>query len=194
MKIERPKPIQPTPGHAKKVFEGTIFDTYQWEQELFDGSTATFEKVKRPDTANVIPVTDEGKLIITEQEQPGERPFIGTLGGRIDDGETPLDAAKRELLEESGYEAEKFTLWYSIQPLAKIDWAIYTFIAKGLSKNQGAQPDAGEKIKLKYLTFDEFIDLAARENFRDGEIALKIFQSMNNPKNFAEMKKLFLED
>ena len=194
MKIKRPESVRPIPKHAKRVFKGVMFDTYQWEQELFDGSTATFEKVKRPDTVNVIPITDEGKIIVTEQEQPGERPFISTLGGRIDEGEDPLGAVKRELLEESGYEAGKFTLWYAVQPLAKVDWAVYIFIAKDLNKKQDAQPDAGEKIKLMYLTFDKFVDLAAQERFRDGEIALKIFQSVSDPEKFVEMKKLFLED
>lgn len=191
MDIERPKPKQPTPPHAKKVFEGEIFDVYQWEQELFDGSTATFEKIKRLDTVSVIPVTDEGNLVVTEQEQPGDEPFIGVIGGRVDEGEDPLEAAKRELLEESGYEAEKFTLWFSVQPLAKVDWAIYSFIAKDLNKKHEGQPDAGEKIKLIELTFDKFIDLAAQKNFRDYEISLKIFQSMNDSKNFSEMKSLF---
>ena len=45
------------PEHAKKVFSGVMFDVYQWEQEMYDGSTATFEKLTRPDTAQVIPVT-----------------------------------------------------------------------------------------------------------------------------------------
>ncbi|KKP89624.1 MAG: NUDIX hydrolase [Candidatus Moranbacteria bacterium GW2011_GWC2_37_73] len=38
MKIEKPKSTQLIPEHAKKVFSGTFFDVYQWEQEMFDGS------------------------------------------------------------------------------------------------------------------------------------------------------------
>lgn len=58
------------------MFKGVIFDVYQWEQEMFDGTTQTFEKLKRPDTIMVIPVTEDGKIILTEQEQPGKKPFI----------------------------------------------------------------------------------------------------------------------
>ena len=110
MKIERPKSKQPIPENAKLVFKGQIFDVYQWEQELFDGSRATFERLKRPDTAVVFGVLPDGKILLTEQEQPGKPPYIGATGGRIDKGEEPLAAAKRELLEESGYEASEFIL------------------------------------------------------------------------------------
>src|SRR3990167_5482373 len=134
MKIERPKSKQPIPPNAKRVFKGVIFDVYQWEQKMFDGSKATFEKLKRPDTVVVFPILPDGRIILTEQEQPGKAPFIGATGGRVDEGEEVLAAAKRELLEESGYEAEEFILWQAEHPASKIDWVIYTFIAKGLKK------------------------------------------------------------
>jgi ADP-ribose pyrophosphatase len=94
MEIERPKSKQPIPENAKKVFEGIIFDTYQWQQEMYDGTKKTFEKLKRPDTVIVFPVLPDGKIILTEQEQPGKEPFIGATGGMVDDGEEILEAAK----------------------------------------------------------------------------------------------------
>jgi hypothetical protein len=136
MNIQRPKSKQPIPDYAKRVFKGVIFDVYQWEQEMYDGTKATFEKLKRPDTVVVFPVLPDGRILLTEQEQPGKEPFIGATGGRVDEGEEILAAAKRELLEESGYEAEKYTLWHAAQPASKIEWAVYLFIAKGLKKLQ----------------------------------------------------------
>lgn len=134
MSIVRPISDQPLPEHAKKVFSGKLFDVYQWEQELYDGGKATFEKLKRPDTVIVFPVLDNGKILLTHQEQPGQALFIGTPGGRVDEGEDVLEAAKRELLEETGYEASELILWDARQPFTKIDWAVYTFIAKGLKR------------------------------------------------------------
>lgn len=110
MNIKRPSSKQPIPANAQKVFKGKLFDIYQWKQELFDGKKVTFEKLKRPDTVNVIPITSNGEIVISEQEQPGTDPFIGCLGGRIDEGEEPLEAAKRELLEETGMEASEYVL------------------------------------------------------------------------------------
>src|SRR3989344_1513944 len=99
MKIQRPESKQPMPDDAKKVFNGKIFDVYQWEQELYDGTKVTFEKLKRPDTVVVFPVLDDGRIILTEQEQPNKKNFIGATGGRVDEGQDGFMAAKRELLE-----------------------------------------------------------------------------------------------
>lgn len=74
MKIERPKSLQPMPENAKRVFKGIIFDVYQWEQEMFDGGKETFEKLKRPNTVVVFPVFPDGRIMLTEQEQPGKAP------------------------------------------------------------------------------------------------------------------------
>lgn len=192
MKIKRPLSKRPIPKNAKQVFKGKIFDVYQWQQELFDGSLATFEKIKRSDTVNVIPVTKEKKIILAEQEQPGEEPFIGTLGGRIDKGEMPLEAAKRELLEETGYKADKYLLWDAAQIFPKVDWAVYTFIAKGCAKVGEMKLEAGERIKLRLVSFDEFLEIIFQENFRDFEIAIKIFRMMKDKRKLEETRKLFL--
>lgn len=191
MKLEKPKSKQPIPDNAKKVFKGVIFDVYQWEQDMYDGSKATFEKLKRPDTVIVFPVLPDGKILLTEQEQPGKEPFIGATGGRVDEGEDTLTAAKRELLEESGYEAEEFILWDAQHPTSKIDWVVYTFIAKGLKKIADLDLDAGEKIQLKPVTFDEFIDLGTNEKFAEKEIIFKLLEAKLYPEKKEELRKLF---
>lgn len=193
MNIQRPKSNQPIPPHAKRVFKGVMFDVYQWEQELFNGKKEIFEKIKRPDTVNVIPVTTDGKIVISKQKQPGTTPFLGGLGGRIDEGESPLQAAKRELLEEAGMEANEYVLWDAIQPSDKIEWAIYSFIAKGCKKIQEPHLDAGEDIELMDVSFDEFLKLTANEQYRDLEVSLKVFRMINDPKKLEETRKLFLE-
>ncbi len=193
MNIQRPKSKQPIPSHAKKVFKGVMFDTYQWEQEMFDGTKAIFEKIKRPDTVVVFPVLPDGKIILTEQEQPGKIPFIGATGGRVDEGEDILSAAKRELLEESGYEAEEYILWDSQHPVGKIDWVVYTFIAKKLKKVADLNLDAGEKIKLLPLTLDELIDVATDKNtyFAEQEIVFKFLEAKFDSGKKKELEELF---
>lgn len=191
MDIERPQSKQPIPPHAKRVFKGVIFDVYQWEQEMFDGTRAIFEKLKRPDTVVVFPVLPDGKIILTEQEQPGKKPFIGATGGRIDEGEDVMTAAKRELLEESGYIAEEFILWDSQQPISKIDWAVYTFVAKKLKKVADLNLDAGEKIKLKSVTLDELIEIGGQDNFYEKEVAFKLFEAKYNPEKRKGLEELF---
>jgi len=191
MQIERPKSKQPIPDDARRVFRGVVFDVYQWEQELFDGTKTTFEKLKRPDTVVVFPVLDDGRIVLTEQEQPGKEPFIGATGGRVDEGEGILEAAKRELLEESGYEASRFHLWDAQQPISKIDWTVFVFIAKGLKQVADMSLDAGERIELKPVSFDEFVEIGLSERFGEKEIAPSLYEAKLDPDKMAELRKLF---
>src|SRR3989338_296819 len=123
------------PPQAKKVFAGQIFDVYQWDQTLFDGTTAVFEMLKRPNSVEVI-ATSGDKILVAEEEQPGRPPFYTLVGGRQEVGEPPEDAGKRELLEESGCISHDWELYKEFQPTSKIDWTIYIYIARGCTVAQ----------------------------------------------------------
>lgn len=191
MKIERPKSNQPIPENAKCVYKGKIFDVYQWEQEMYDGTKKTFEKIKRPDTVVVFPVLDDGKILLTEQEQPGKEPFIGACGGRVDEGEDILEAAKREFLEETGYEAKEYVLWKAEHPASKIDWVVYFFIARGCKKITDQSLDGGEKIDLKKVTFDELLQIGRDKKFGEREIVQDLYEALLDPIKYEELKQLF---
>ena len=175
MDIERPKSKQPIPAHAKRVFSGRIFDVYQWEQEMFDGTLSTFEKIKRPNTLMVIPTIGD-KIIISKQEQPGHKRDLGFLGGRQNPNESPESGAKRELLEESGLSSADWELYKTFEPHAKLDWILYYFVARDCQKVQEQNLDAGEKIRTFGVNFDEFIDLILQDNFYGTDFALHIAQ------------------
>lgn len=191
MEIQRPLSKQPIPPDAKRVFKGVMFEVYQWEQAMFDGSKETFEKLRRPDTVVAFPVLPDGRIIMTEQEQPGKPFFIAAPGGRVDDGEEVLAAVQRELMEETGYQAAEFILWTAGQPASKIDWAVYTFVAKGLKKVGDQELDAGERIKLKIVTLDELLALATDENFAEKEIIPRLLEAKFDPKKMTELRRLF---
>lgn len=190
MNIERPKSKQPLPENAKLVFKGIVFDTYQWEIDGYDGSKKIFEKLKRPDTAMIVPVTEDGKIIIGIQEQPNKPLFTGLIGGRFDEGEEPLEVAERELLEETGYKAKEWLLLDAVQPVSKIDWAVYTFIARGCKKVTEQNLDGAEKIELKFVDFDEFVNIVLQPEFGDLELRIKMLEAKADPNKMAEIKKL----
>jgi len=193
-KIVRPKLKRQVPKNAGKVFEGVIFDVYQWEQKMFDGSFETFEMLKRPDTVDIVPVTKDKKIIVLEQEQPGREKFIGIPAGRIDKGEDPISAAERELLEETGFKARKFELLYTDQPAGSlIDWVLYGFVARDCEEIGGQRLDSGEKMRLKFLSFDEFVKLASSSEFRDVELSLEVLRAGNNSVTFNKFKKRILQ-
>ncbi len=188
----RPASKQPIPSDAEQIFHGRIFDVYQWSQKMFDGTIETFEKLKRPDTVNVIPVLENGTILLSKQSQPSREPFTGTFGGMIDHGETPYDAAVRELREETGYESSSFTLIHSVQPVAKIDWAIYTYVARQVKKVGDPVLDAGEDISVFAVSFEEFVKWSADPMFRDTEISLMVFRAMSKPHGLEELKRIIM--
>jgi ADP-ribose pyrophosphatase len=187
MEVAKPISKQPIPPHATRVFKGVIFDVYQWEQEGYDGRVKIFEKLKRKDTALVIPITEGGKIVLAKQEQPGKAPFIGSIGGQIEEGEETLAAAKREMLEEAGYEATEWSLFSAVQPTSKLEWAVYTFIAKGCRKVAEQHLDGGEKIELLLLSFEEFVALVLDSEFSDPELRIRFLEAKLDP---AKMKQI----
>jgi 8-oxo-dGTP pyrophosphatase MutT (NUDIX family) len=176
-KSNRPVSKQPIPAHAEKVFSGELFDVHQWEQELYDGSTVTFEKVARCDSVGVIAVTTEGEILTTTQKQPGMESFKSLVGGWVDPGEEPHHAAHRELREETGYAAAEWELWFATQPFGKIDWTVYVYIARGCHKVTEPEVDPGEKITVQVVPFAEFVALAVDPEFRDLEVTLRILRA-----------------
>lgn len=163
------------PPQAKRVFKGIIFDVYHWQQKMFDGSEETFEMLKRVNTIEVIAVKD-GKICISHQSQPTKKDFYSLFGGRAEEGEEPLVTAKRELLEESGMTSENWELYKSYRPLHKIDWEIYTFIAKDCKKVAEPKLDPGEKIETMELSFDEFINFVLSDKYWGNEIVIDILR------------------
>ncbi len=191
MKINRPRSKQPIPEDAEVVFKGVIFEVYQWKQRMYDGTERVFEKVKRPDTVVVFPVLDDGRIVLVEEEQPGKELSIGGAGGRVNEGEDVLEAVKRELMEETGYEAERFVLWSAEHPASKIDWVVYTFVAKGLRKSEEPEHDGGEKISLRNVTLDEFLELGTRGKFSEKDLTMKMTKARFEPGTRSEIEELF---
>ena len=189
------KPKSSIPENAKKVFAGKLFDVYQWEQEMFDGSVETFERLKRPDKANILAFTEDGKIIVIDQQQPGKENFLDIPGGRVDEGEDLEMAARRELLEETGYVCDSIELWHSVQLIHKIDWTIYFFVAKGCKKVAQQKLDAGEKIKVKLMEPEEFLEMLFSQKMKSSELIMKFFKDdlivLDKEKTYEKIKNYF---
>lgn len=167
MRTITPKSARLIPNNADRVFEGILFDVYQWQQEMFDGSSATFEMMKRPDTIVVIPVQGD-KLVVVEQEQPGHSAFYDFPGGRHDvESEDELAAAKRELLEETGMSFNTWKLVDVSQPVFKLEWFVYTFLATDFEGQVEQHLDAGEKVSIRLEDFDSAKQLAMSPESRN---------------------------
>jgi 8-oxo-dGTP pyrophosphatase MutT (NUDIX family) len=166
------------PDTAACVFNGQIFDVYQWPQTLYDGSRATFEMLKRPDTVSVIGIVD-GKLLVIDDEQPHVGNRSSFPGGRVDaDDSGTLAAAQREVHEETGYLFDNWRLLRVWQPHGKLEWFIYLYLAWDGRRDGEPHLDAGERITVHLRNFAEVKELVITKSGYLGE-ALEIFEGLD---------------
>ncbi len=177
------------PKEAKKVFSGIMFDVYQWKQKMYDGSYQTFEMIARAPSTDVIAIVDD-KIIVLMQEQPTKPLFPSLPGGRVEGGDKPLETAKREMLEETGYEAKEWKLlaeWFGV---SKLYFHESVFVAKNCKKVVQQKLDAGEKIKITFMSFNDFLKLCRNERFT-APLGLKfmMYEALVDPKKREELEK-----
>lgn len=116
-----------------------------------------------PDWANVIAVTEDGRVVTVRQFRFGSAEVTLEIpGGVVDPGETPLHAAQRELREESGYVAERWTALGSIHPNPAFQRnRMHAFLAEG-ARHAGAQAlDPMEDIEVGLRPLADFDGLIA---------------------------------
>lgn len=178
------------PEAAKRVFRGEIFDVYHWKQQMYDGSMATFEMLKRPATIQVIPVSGD-KIFLAREEQPMKPKRYTLLGGRQEEGEEPLTSVKRELLEEAGLASDDWELLLTFDPVGKIEWTVYVFVARGCRKVQEQQLDSGERIEVVEMDFDQFVETATDRNFWGSEISNELYRWKHEGRLEELRQKLF---
>jgi len=157
-----PNGAELVPENAKRVFEGEIYDVYQWPQKMYDGTTATFEMVKRTDTVVIIAVIDNEIILLTES-QPHKAEYRTLPSGRVEPEEEPLVAAKRELLEETGMQFDNWKLVGVAQVAPKIEQFVYTYVATDLVSEAEQNLDNGEKISVGRISFEGYLNLVRQD-------------------------------
>ena len=103
---------------SEDVFDGKLLHVKRDTVRLPDGKTATREYIAHPGAVMIIPRLPDGKLLMERQfRYPLARIFIEFPAGKIDPGEDPAATAARELLEETGYTAERWSHIGTLHPL-----------------------------------------------------------------------------
>lgn len=178
------------PAIAQRVFHGEIFDVYHWPQQMYDGSVARFEMLTRADTVSVLSTTADGRIVLAQQEQPDQAPYLSMFGGRIEPNESPLAAGQRELHEESGFASDDWSLWRTDQLSNKIAWTVYTYVARNCRTMGEQHLDGGERISLKSVTLDEFIALRNDPKFHEQHIFVDLERAAHDPAAKAALATL----
>lgn len=181
------------PEKAELVFKWVRSEVFQWDQEMYDGSVARFERIRFLDGSFVIAILENNNILITRQIQPGRREFLSLPGWSFDSPlEWALVCAERELLEETWHTAREFVPWMTFEGTSNVMTYTYFFIARGCKKIQDIEPDAWEKIETFEVSFDEFLLLSSDPGFHHHWNLLPIlYEARISEEKKQELKKIF---
>jgi ADP-ribose pyrophosphatase len=153
-------------ANEKSVYNGRLFHLVTREARLPQGKKVQLEVIRHPGAALIVPFLSKNSVIILRQLRPVISKYLYELpAGTIDKGESALSCARREVIEETGYAAKKFTRLGMIYPVPGYSTEkIFIYKAEQLMKRQ-KDLDADEVITSMVATKS-----LIRRLFRTGKI------------------------
>lgn len=143
-----------TVNSSNIVYRSLWITVYEDKVRKNDGAIGMFNRISVQDSSIVVPIFADGSLLMVENYRHGARTNLLELpGGLINPEEEPLVAAKRELLEETGYECNilEYINWTYTWP-GRTSQKNFVFLAKGLKKHRNPNLEEFEYTKIRKLT------------------------------------------
>ena len=172
---------------SRQVFDGVVVKLFVDEVELPNGKKSVREVVRHPGAVCVVPVTDRGEVIMVRQFRYAfGQSLLEIPAGKLEIGENPLDAAIRELEEETGTVAncvEHIGELYTT--VAIIDEKIHMYLATGLTY-KNAHPDDGEFLEVEKIPLTTLVDMVMRGEIKDSKTQIALLKA---EKILAERKQ-----
>ena len=155
---------------SEQVYLGHFLDVRRDQVRLPDGATATREYIVHPGAVMIVPLLDDGRLVVERQwRYPLARAMVEFPAGKIDAGEAPLQCGIRELAEETGYRAAEWARAGILHnAIAYSNEGIEVWFARGLTLGD-RHLDAGEFLEVGSATLDELNDQVRRGELTDAK-------------------------
>jgi ADP-ribose pyrophosphatase len=155
---------------SKVMYQGPIFGVRRDEVLEPTGVRATREVITHPGSVVVMPVLQDGRILLIRQYRHAARQFLWELvAGRMEPGESVRQAAARELMEETGYRTKRLRVLLDLFPTPGfLEERMYILLAEGLTLGQ-AEPEEDEKIVAKSFARDELEKMIQRGVLRDAK-------------------------
>ena len=153
------------------VFEGNILNTRVDKVELPDGKDTTREIIEHSGGVAILPVTDDEEIIMVRQYRIAPDEILLELpAGKLEPEEDPRDCAVRELLEETGFEAETAEPLFSFYTTPGYsDELLYLFQAQPVVKVKEQKLDEGEFVEVEKIKSESIMDLIAEGKIKDSK-------------------------
>jgi ADP-ribose pyrophosphatase len=173
MPTKRKKAAKVRVESHRVVYRGPVFQVTSDRVREPGGITVRRDMVRHPGSVVIMPVDDSGKearVLLARQYRYAVQGELWELAaGRIDQGESELAAARRELLEETGYTAERWqrALYFYASP-GFLDETMAVYLARGLRKGK-AQPEEDEFIRKRFFPLSSAVRMAMSGKLQDGK-------------------------
>ena len=160
---------------SETVYDGALLRVRRDTVRTPDGATSVREWVAHPGAAAVVALLADGQTVLVRQyRHPSRREFLEVPAGKLDAGETPEAAARRELAEEVGLTARTWTPLGATHPtVGYSDETIHLFLAEDISE-EDATPDEGEHVVPVRLPFAEAVARARRGETADAKTTIAL--------------------
>jgi ADP-ribose pyrophosphatase len=160
---------------GRTLLSGGFLEVHKDEVCLPDGSHATREYIQHGGAVAVVPLLDDGRLVLVRQYRyPTGKVLLEIPAGKLDAGEAQLACAKRELREETGYVAREWAFGGEIHNApAYSTESIWIWLARGLVPGP-ARPDAGEFVETVTMTLGELAAVHDRGELLDVKTQLAL--------------------
>lgn len=163
---------------SKTIFEGKVFDCLLNDVELPDGSISFREIVRHTGGACILPIDSDLNCYLVRQFRSGaDQVMLEVPAGKIEQGEDPEECARREVVEETGYEAGKIAYeGHIFATPAYCSEKIHLYIGTDL-KFVGSSPDSGEFLGLEKISLKELVDMCDNGQITDSKTTVLVYKA-----------------